>query len=48
MTLLLDTHILIWAAEGTIPEKARSYITDQNNILLFSPASIWEIIKEGS
>ena len=48
MTLLLDTHILIWAAAGTVPEKALPYIADENNILLFSPASIWEIvIKSG-
>ena len=44
MTLLLDTHLLLWAAAGTAPEEALSYITDENNTLLFSPASIWEII----
>ena len=44
MTLLLDTHLLLWVAAGTAPEEARSYITDENNTLLFSPASIWEII----
>ena len=44
MTVLLDTHLLLWAAAGTVPEEAHSYITDENNTLLFSPASIWEII----
>jgi PIN domain nuclease of toxin-antitoxin system len=48
MTLLLDTHILIWAAAGTVPEKALHYIVNENNTLLFSPANIWEItIKAG-
>lgn len=50
MHLLLDTHILLWAA-GT-PEKlsdqARALIEDPNNGLLFSAASLWEItIKRG-
>ena len=48
MTLLLDTHLLLWVAAGTAPEEARSYITDENNTLLFSPASIWEIIIKNS
>jgi PIN domain nuclease of toxin-antitoxin system len=48
MTLLLDTHILIWAAAGTMPEKALPYVADEANALLFSPASIWEIIIKKS
>jgi PIN domain nuclease of toxin-antitoxin system len=44
MKLLLDTHILIWAAADTLPSNALPYITDMENTLLFSPASIWEII----
>ena len=44
MNILLDTHILIWAAAGTLPESAAPYITNLNNTLLFSPASIWEIV----
>jgi PIN domain nuclease of toxin-antitoxin system len=48
MTLLLDTHILIWAAAGTMPGKALPYVADENNTLLFSPASIWEIIIKKS
>ncbi|MDR2759069.1 MAG: type II toxin-antitoxin system VapC family toxin [Spirochaetaceae bacterium] len=48
MTLLLDTHILIWAATGMVPKEALPYIAAENNTLLFSPASIWEIvIKKG-
>jgi PIN domain nuclease of toxin-antitoxin system len=44
MKLLLDTHILIWAAADTLPPIAVPYITDMDNTLLFSPASIWEIV----
>ena len=48
MRLLLDTNILIWAAEGRLPKEAARYIGDMSNTLLFSTASIWEIvIKNG-
>ena len=48
MKLLLDTHILLWAAAGELPSEAARYIEDMANTLLFSPASIWEIvIKRG-
>lgn len=40
---LLDTHILLWAAAGSLPPKAREIILDKQNELFFSPASIWEI-----
>lgn len=45
MKLLLDTHLLLWAAgEPTrLPRKTRDLISDQENELLFSPASLWEI-----
>lgn len=50
MKLLLDTHILLWAAG--CPEKlspsARSLLTASENALFFSAANIWEIIiKKG-
>jgi len=41
--LLLDTHMLLWAAAGTLPEKAESLVGDISNTLYFSAASIWEI-----
>jgi PIN domain nuclease of toxin-antitoxin system len=45
MKLLLDTHLLLWAA-GT-PDKlsaeARSFIEAPENELFFSAASLWEI-----
>jgi PIN domain nuclease of toxin-antitoxin system len=50
MKLLLDTHLLIWAAG--FPERmsaeARDLIADTGNDLFFSAASLWEIaIKSG-
>jgi PIN domain nuclease of toxin-antitoxin system len=48
MKLLIDTHLLLWAATDTLPADARSYFTDEENELFFSAASIWEvIIKKG-
>ena len=45
MKLLIDTHLLIWAAGSSkqLPALARQLIWDRGNILLFSPASIWEL-----
>lgn len=43
MKLLFDTHMLLWAAAGTLPKKAESLVVDANNTLYFSSASIWEI-----
>jgi PIN domain nuclease of toxin-antitoxin system len=43
MKLLLDTHILLWAATDTLPEEAEKLVLDSDNALYFSPASIWEI-----
>ena len=48
MKILLDTHILLWAAAGELTPEASRYVEDKMNTLLFSPASIWEIvIKRG-
>lgn len=50
MKLLLDTHLLIWAADSIerVPPGARALMADPENELLFSAASIWEIaIKRG-
>ncbi len=45
MKLLLDTHILIWAASESerLPPRLRALIENEHNELLFSPASLWEI-----
>jgi PIN domain nuclease of toxin-antitoxin system len=44
MKLLIDTHLLLWAAAGELPEDAERYIADESNALLFSSASIWEVV----
>ena len=44
MKILIDTHVLLWAAADELPPDALRYIEDITNVLLFSPASIWEII----
>lgn len=49
MKLLLDTHVLLWAAgePGKLPEAARSLLTDERNRLYFSAASVWEVVIKG-
>lgn len=50
MKLLLDTHIVLWAAgqPEKLPESARILLTTAENVLFFSAASMWEIvIKRG-
>jgi PIN domain nuclease of toxin-antitoxin system len=48
--LLLDTHLLLWAAAGDVklPEDVIQRLNDENTRPLFSAASIWEVvIKSG-
>lgn len=50
MKLLLDTHLLLWAAgePDRLSVRARALMEDQDNALVFSAASLWEItIKAG-
>ncbi|MCA8037782.1 type II toxin-antitoxin system VapC family toxin [Burkholderia arboris] len=50
MKLLLDTHLILWAAADAteLPDRARALIEDPACTLLFSVASLWEIvIKRG-
>ena len=48
MRLLVDTNLLLWAANDTLPKDAVSYFTNNDNELFFSSASIWEVvIKRG-
>jgi PIN domain nuclease of toxin-antitoxin system len=50
MKLLLDTHLLLWAAgePSRLSEEARNLINDPHSELLFSAASLWEVsIKRG-
>jgi PIN domain nuclease of toxin-antitoxin system len=46
MKLLLDTHLLLWAAQGVehLPLDARKLMGEPENELLFSVASLWEIV----
>lgn len=50
MKLLLDTHLLLWAANEPkrLPKVARALIEDLENELLFSAASLWEITIKSS
>ena len=45
MNLLLDTHLLLWAASEPqrLSAKARALLLDSANQLIFSSASLWEI-----
>jgi len=50
LNLLLDSHLLLWAASEPqrLSAKARALLLDPSNQLLFSSASLWEItIKNG-
>jgi PIN domain nuclease of toxin-antitoxin system len=48
--LLLDTHLLLWAANEPkkLSRKARALIGDEDNDLQFSAASIWEVAIKSS
>ena len=50
MTLLLDTHIVLWwfAGNPTLSEASRSYIADNRNIVMVSAATVWEIAIKSS
>ena len=45
MRLLLDTHLLLWAAARSerLPREARELLEDDDNEVYYSAASIWEI-----
>lgn len=50
MTLLVDTHLLLWAAGDPqkLSKKARRLLDDPASQLWFSAASLWEVaIKRG-
>jgi len=48
--LLLDTHLLLWAAASSkrLPHEARELIEDASNDVYYSAASIWEIAIKSS
>jgi PIN domain nuclease of toxin-antitoxin system len=45
MIFLLDTHLLLWAAldDPRLSREARRVISDDDNELMFSAASVWEV-----
>ena len=50
MRLLADTHVLLWGANepGKLSKIARALLEDNENEILFSAVSIWEVaIKAG-
>jgi len=50
MKLLLDTHLLLWAAgePDRLSAEAVGLLSDETNRLLFSAASLWEVaVKSG-
>jgi len=50
MKILLDTHLLLWAAgePERLSKQARALIDNPDHELLFSAASLWEVaIKRG-
>lgn len=50
MNLLLDTHVLLWAAGAPdkLSDATRALLLDEANRLFFSVASLWEVvIKRG-
>ena len=48
MKLLLDTHLLLWAAgePRRLSKQARTLIDNPDNELLFSAASLWEVASK--
>ena len=46
MKLLVDTHLLLWAAQGIehLPPDAQTLMSEPENELFFSVASLWEIV----
>lgn len=45
MTILLDTHVIIWALtnDRQLSSQARDMIADPDNMVFVSTASLWEI-----
>jgi PIN domain nuclease of toxin-antitoxin system len=50
MNLLLDTHVLLWAAgqPDRLPPPIRGMLEDPQNELIFSVVSLWEVVIKRS
>lgn len=46
MAYLIDTHVLLWSAQDSpkLRPSTREVLADRSNEVLFSVASIWEIV----
>jgi PIN domain nuclease of toxin-antitoxin system len=46
LRLLLDTHLLLWAAQDSdrLGDDVRTLIDDEEHELIFSVASLWEVV----
>lgn len=50
MKLLVDTHVLVWAALNSrlLPETVKARLTAEDNIVFVSMASLWELSIKSS
>lgn len=50
MKYLVDTNLLLWAADGSdrLPRRAKTLFDDPRNEFLFSSVSIWEVAIKSS
>ncbi len=50
MRILVDTHLLLWAAASSrrLPREARRLMEDRENEVFYSAASLWEIAIKAS
>ena len=48
MDFLFDTHLLLWALEGSekLPNKAFEILMNSKNQIFYSVASMWEVYKK--
>jgi len=45
MKIVLDTHVLVFAANGTLAENRKQLLRKADSEILFSTISLWEIAK---
>jgi PIN domain nuclease of toxin-antitoxin system len=50
MRLLLDTHLLLWLAEGSVrlPAEVAELVEDARTMPMFSAVSLWEVAIKGA
>ena len=45
---LIDSHVLLWSVEGKLEKTAADIIGNDNNVILVSFASLWELYIKAS